>query len=463
MNRLEKKLSPVHVMALAFGCIIGFGAFILPGDKFLPSAGPLGTVLALIIAAIVMMIISLNYNYMINLFPLAGGEFQYANKAFGEKNAFICAWFLCLSYLTLVPMNATALALIGRNTLGNVFKFGFHYTVRGYDVYFGEMLLAWIAILLLGFFSIKGAKVAGRVQIAVTAMLLIGVVALLVATIISPRANLSNAIPAFSEDKSIVSGILVVLAISPFLFVGFDTVPQAAEEFKFPHKKTIFIMIISILFGAFVYATLCLITAMAIPENYSSWMTYIDAEKNSSGLESLPTFNSAHILMGNLGLCVIGIAVLGATLSGMIGFYMATSRLLYSISGEKVIPAWFGEIHKKNGTPHNAILFVLVISMIAPFFGRTVLGWLVDMSSLGAAIGYGYTSLAACKYARENKKTGIIVTGVIGTIIAIVMLLLLLVPIKSLGCSLGKESYICLVVWIVMGIIFYLGSKGRRK
>ncbi|MDO4418417.1 MAG: amino acid permease, partial [Eubacteriales bacterium] len=79
-------------------------------------------------------------------------------------------------------------------------------------------------------------------------------------------------------------------------------------------------------------------------------------------------------------------------LSGIIGFYMATSRLLYSMSREKVLPAWFGRLHPGYKTPANAIVFVLVIALAAPFFGRTALGWIVDMSSIGAAIGYGYTS-----------------------------------------------------------------------
>ena len=158
----------------------------------------------------------------------------------------------------------------------------------------------------------------------------------------------------------------------------------------------------------------------------------------------------------------MGIAVLAAILSGIIGFYMAASRLLYSMSKENVLPAWFGKLHPKYNTPANAILFILVISLIAPFFGRNALGWIVDMSSAGAAIGYGYTSAAALKYAIREKKTSTIVTGILGVVMSILFLVLLLVPIPMFNCSLGKESYICLVIWIVLGLVFYLASQKKK-
>ena len=142
---------------------------------------------------------------------------------------------------------------------------------------------------------------------------------------------------------------------------------------------------------------------------------------------------------------------------------MVLTNLLYSMAKENVLPGWFGELHPVYKTPKNAILFVMCIAIIAPFFGRTALGWIVDMSSLGAAIGYGYTSLAAVKYARKEGNTGVTITGMIGAIMGLMFCILLLVPIKLFGCSLGKESMICLVIWIVMGIIFYVTTRGKRN
>lgn len=466
--KLEKKLSPINVWALALGCIIGWGAFVMPGNTFLGKAGPLGTAIAMGIATLIMIVIAFNYNFMINKFPVAGGEFTYTQKAFGSNHAFVCSWFLGLSYLCIVPLNGTALALIGRNLMHNVFQVGFHYTVAGYDIYLGEIILALVALGLIAFLSIKGVKFAGVFQTLLVFCLVGGVLIVALAALISDKASFFNLSPAFYENSTTgvsggIGGILAVVAVAPWAFVGFDTIPQAAEEFKFSPKKTKTIMVISILFGGLVYIVLNTVTAMVVPEGYVSWVEYIDDLPNLNGLMALPTFYAAKTLLGTAGVVFLGVAVLAAILSGIVGFYMATSRLLYSMAKENVIPAWFGVLHPEYKTPRNAILFIMVIAMIAPFFGRTALGWIVDMSSLGAAIGYGYTSLAATKYAKEEGNSGLVFTGVLGTIMALIFCILLLVPIPMFGCSLGKESMICLIVWVVMGIIFYLGTSKKRK
>ena len=465
--KLEKKLSPINVWALALGCIIGWGAFVMPGNTFLGQAGPLGTAIAMGIAAIIMIIIAFNYNYMIKKYPVAGGEFTYTQKSFGQTNGFICAWFLGLSYLCIVPLNGTALALIGRNLMDNIFQVGFHYTVAGYDIYFGEILLAVVALVLFAVLSIKGVKFTGVFQTALVFALVAGVAVVAIAALVSDKASFANLSPAFYENAKLTSGakfagVLAVVAVAPWAFVGFDTIPQSAEEFKFSPGKTKVIMIISILFGAGVYAILNTVTAMVVPEGYASWVEYIDDLPNLTGLISLPTFYAAKTLLGNAGLVFLGVAVLAAILSGICGFYMATSRLLYSMSKEGVLPKWFGVLDPKTKTPRNAILFILAIALIAPFFGRTALGWVVDMSSLGAAVGYGYTSLAAIKHAKDEGKGSIMFSGILGAIFAVIFCVLLLVPIPMFSCSLGKESYICLIVWVVLGLIFYLTSQRKK-
>ena len=460
--KLEKKLSPVNVWSLALGCIIGWGAFVMPGNTFLGKAGPLGTAIAMAIAAVIMIVIAFNYNFMINKYPVAGGEFTYTQKAFGKIHAFVCSWFLGLSYLAIVPLNATALALIGRNLMNNIFQVGFHYSVAGYDIYLGEIILAVVALLLFAFLSIRGVKFTGAFQTGLVFALVGGVLIVTVAAIVSPRASFSNLSPGFFPDTAPIAGILAVVAVAPWAFVGFDTIPQASEEFKFSAKKTRIIMVLSILFGAAVYIVLNTVTAAVVPEGYASWVDYIRDLPNLNGLISLPTFHAGQQLLGTVGVVFLGIAVLGAILSGIIGFYMATSRLLYSMSKERVLPGWFGTLHKKYKTPANAILIVMIIALIAPFFGRTALGWIVDMSSIGAAIGYGYTSLAAFRFARKAKKTSIMVTGIIGTVMALIFVILLLVPIPMFNTSLSKQSYICLLIWIVLGAVFFLVSRKKK-
>lgn len=458
--QLKKHLSPVNLLALALGCIIGWGAFIMPGNSFLGAAGPIGTCVAMFIAAIVMSVIAVNYGYMIKRFPVTGGGFVYAERAFGKTHAFICAWFLTLAYVSIVQLNATALALIGRNLLGNVLAVGFHYTVAGYDVYGGEVALAIVALIVFAWLSIRGTKISGGFQTLLVALLLLGIFAVAIAAIVSPQATLENLSPAFGTSDKAFGGIMAVVAVAPWAFIGFDTVPQATEELNFSVAKTRVIMIASIFFGALVYALLTVVTASVVPEGYADWAAYIADLPNLEGLISLPTFYAAYELMGNAGVTIMVIAAFGAILSGIVGFYMASSRLLMALAREGFLPSWFGHVGK-HGTPDHAIIAIMAVSFIAPFFGRTVLGWIVDMSSVGAAVSYAYTSAAAFKFARGNNAPVVRVTGFLGCILGCVFVFILLVPVPGLGASLGPESMAALIVWTVLGLVSYL--LARRK
>ena len=71
---LLRYLSPLGAWALAFGCSVGWGAFVMPGTTFLPVAGPLGTVLGIAIGGLIMLVIGMNYHYLMNRDPDAGVE-----------------------------------------------------------------------------------------------------------------------------------------------------------------------------------------------------------------------------------------------------------------------------------------------------------------------------------------------------------------------------------------------------
>lgn len=181
-----------------------------------------------------------------------------------------------------------------------------------------------------------------------------------------------------------------------------------------------------------------------------------------AGFTALPTFNAARLILGKPGLVILGIALFCAVLSGIIGFYMATSRLLYSMSKDHVLPGWFGRLHPRYKTPMNAILFIMIISLCCPWFGRTVLNWVVDMSSIGAAIGYGFTSAATLVQVRRNKDTSawMTINSILGVIFSLCFIALLIVP--NPWAYLGPQSRIALVIWTVMGAAFFLYTRRKK-
>ena len=459
-NTLRRELTPLNVWSLAFGCVIGWSAFVMPSSLFLPTAGPLGTIIAMEIATVVMLIISYSYGFMIKKYPLIGGEFIYAKMAFGDWHGFFCAWFLGLSYISVIPLNSTALNLILRAMFGNVFQSGLHYTIAGYDVYLGEMLVSWAAIGILFYITSKGISVTGKLQTFMVFILLGGVLILVGAAILSPKALSSNLHPMFRPvtgtfAKGIFAQIIAVLVTGPQSFVGFDTAPQLIEESKFSPDRVKVVMDSSIIAGSFFYVAMTLLACSAYPEGYSSWFEYINDVPHLTGFRSIATLSAAYQILGTTGLVIIFFSVIAAMLTGIVGFYTATSRLLYAMSLDGMIPSWFQQLNPK-GMPINAGIFCAVVAGSISLFGRSVLGWVFDMASIGGAVGFAYTCMAACKYAIVEKRRDIAVLGSIGAALSGFMALLLFVPIEGLNISLSRESYLLLLLWTTIGVAFHV-------
>ncbi len=476
---LKRALNPWHVWALAFGCIIGWGSFINPGKKFLFNSGAAGTAIAMAIGALIMIIIAFNYAYMVPKYPKAGGQFTFAKICFGRPAAYFCGWFLVAAYLTNVPMNSTAIGLIVDGLFGPVLKFGFHYTVAGFDIYMGEMLFAMGILILFGLFSIKGVHVAGFIQMILAFSLGTSVIILTVVALMSDATTFAHMEPLWGFDKaaataavqagtytsisefahtgtvSICAAVLATLAIAPWAYVGFDTIPQAAEEYKFSPTKVSFIMIVAILFGCFVYTANNTITAAAL----ANWPDLII---NSSKTPWL-LLAAAERLLGVFGKVIVGIAVFSAVLTGIMGFYMASSRLMFSMARDGYLPAAFAKIDPVHKTPKNALLFCIGISLSGPILGREALGWFVDMCAIGASIGFLFTCMATYVTMKKRNEVSpfLTVVSVLGASFSLFFIVLQLIPIPGLEfVHFCDESYFLLAVWILIGAGFYVGKFG---
>src|SRR5699024_4667349 len=114
---------------------------------------------------------------------------------------------------------------------------GYLYTIAGWDVYLMEIVIASAALILFAYLNIRGTTLTGRIQFIFVICMIVGVAFLCIGAIFHPSTSFSNMQPLFKPDVSIWSSIIVIVAIAPWAFVGFDSVPQAAEEFNFPPKK----------------------------------------------------------------------------------------------------------------------------------------------------------------------------------------------------------------------------------
>ena len=456
----RRYLSSLGAWALAFGCSVGWGAFVMPGTTFLPIAGPLGTAIGIALGALVMLIIAKNYHYLINVYPDGGGAYTYTKKSFGYDHGFLSAWFLVLTYIAIIWANATALPLIARALLGNTFQFGFHYQIAGFDVYLGELLLV-VASLAAGALVCLNKKLSAKTQIIMALLLFSGVVVCFIAA--AAKNGVSGITdPAFSPDHTGLSGTFTIFALAPWAFVGFESISHSAHEAKFPLKRSFKIMVAALATAAIAYAFLSLLAVTALPEGVSSWTGYISKLGSHSGVASLPTFFSAFIALGTAGEVVLGVAALGAIFTGIIGNYIALSRLINCMYDDGLIPDLIGK-PDKNGVPRRAILFILGVSVILPFFGRTAISWIVDVTTVGATIAFAFTSAAALKTARTKGDGKAAVFGAVGLVVSLLFAFEFLIPNITSVKTLSTESYLILAAWGILGfIVFYILLKNDR-
>lgn len=452
-GNLKQNLSEKFVWAIAYGSCIGWGAFILPGD-WIKQSGPIASSIGIVIGALLMILIAVSYGALVEKFPVSGGAFAFSFLSFGRYVSFFSSWFLTFGYVCVVALNATAFSLLIKFLLPNVLNNGKLYTVAGWDVYITEIVIATVLLIVFMLITIRGASVSGSLQYYFCVAMVLVVVLMFIGSFFSSHFSLSHLEPLASVDKGWFQSIIMIVSIAPWAYVGFDNIPQTAEEFNFSPNKTFKLIVYSLLAASLTYVVMLLYTGwlstQATSLNGNLWLT---------GAVTQDAF-------GFIGLAVLAVAIIMGIFTGLNGFLMSSSRLLFSMGRSGIMPAVFSKLHSKHKTPYVAIIFLVAVSLIAPWLGRTALTWIVDMSSTGVSIAYFITCLSATKLFSFNKQSNTYVPvykifGIIGSIVSFVFLCLLLIP--GSPAALSIPSYIALGIWLVIGLIFFIIRLPKLK
>ena len=452
---LDRYLSRIDVWALAFGCMVGWGVFAMPGTTFLPVAGPAGTVLAMLIGMAIMLVIAGNFSYLMGRSALTGGVYSYTKEAFGRDHAFLSSWFLCLSYLTIVFLNGTALFFIVRTLFEDSAHSGISYVVAGNTIYLGETLISVAVLAAVGALFVFAKPLLQRLNTVLAVVLFAGVVITGICCL--PHTLSSGAVTAFGTSgfpKGYAVLSLVVLA--PWAFVGFEVTCFDTAHFRFPTKRSKGILFVAIVIAAFSYISMALISVASVPDSFGSWQEYIGALDTLGGVESVPTFHAARAIMGTPGLAVMAVTALAAILTGIIGGYRATTRVLSTMAEDRILSEKFSK------TTYS-ILFIMVLSILLSLLGRNTLTWFVDLTSFGAIVGFGYASAAAYKIAKTEANRRTMVTGMAGTVISVLLLIVQFVPRLSAMEAMGSEAFLLLSLWCLLGFVFYWRTVVRSS
>jgi APA family basic amino acid/polyamine antiporter len=427
------------VLAIAFGAMIGFGWIVLTGG-FLDDAGTLGATVAFAIGGVIMALVGLTYAELVSAMPSAGGEHNYVLRGLGSRAALVTSWSLVFGYASVVAFEAVALPQTLLYLAPDMLA-GKLWTVAGYDVY-----ASWSAVGIAGAVAMTalnyvGVKPAAVFQgLAVLFLLAVGVLLMIGSAV---GGSLDNLDPLFSGG---FAGIVAVLVAVPFLFVGFDVIPQSAEEINLPSRQIGKLVVVSVVLAAVFYMVVMLTVGSSLPKSVLL-ASDLPAADGMAALWDSQVFGNILVLGGIAGI-----------LTSWNGFLLGASRLLYAMATSGMVPGWFAKVHPRYRTPSNAVLFIGGLSVLSPLFGRQMLVWLVDAGGISIVVAFflvAVTFLVLRQREPEMERPFRVSSGnVVGALAAVLSLALAVLFLPGMPAALiWPYEWVILGAWWLVGIV----------
>ena len=456
-SKFDKVMGAWDILVIAFCAMIGWGWVINSGD-WITTAGFAGSIIAMLIGGVMVFFVGLTYAELTSAMPQCGGEHVFSYRAMGPTGSFVCTWMIILGYVATSAFEATALPTV-ITYLFPEFNQVYLYSIAGKDIYLTTILLGVGVAVLITFINIRGAKTAAILQTVLTAIIAIAGILLVVGSAVNgDGANITGQMWE-SGTGTTLGSVFKVACMTPFLFIGFDVIPQAAEEINVPYKKIGKIMLLSIFLAVawyllIIFAVCYIMPQSAIAQEMSSQNGLVSAKAIEIAFRS-PLMGKVLIIGGLCGI-----------ITSWNSFLMGGSRALYSMGESLMIPKMFGKLGKHK-TPEAAIILCGIACVVAPFFGRGVLVWLVDAASFGCVIAYMFVSISFCilrkkkpEMARPYKVKAGRFVGVMAVLMAGFMTLLYIVP-ASFSAALVWQEWIVVGIWLALGAFFYFYSKKK--
>lgn len=392
-------------------------------------------VLAYLLGLLAMIFTAYCYGKMAEAYPIAGSTYSFTSRAIHPYLGFLAGWSILLDYI-LIPMLLYKLSAV--------------FTLELFpSIPLWLMLL--IFVLPVTLFNYLGAQTTSRVNLVMTAIMLLSIVcfvgfaikALLhgdgVGTVFSMKA-------IYNPQTFSMHSLLAGTSIAVLSYLGFDAVTTMAEDSnvtgKMVGRSGIFACVICAVF----YIAQVYFATMVSPDFNSFKSTdtaffEIATKIGGSGLATVLTL-------------VIAISGISTALAGQ----AAASRLLYGMGRDQVLPRFFAYIHPKFKTPVYSILFMAVIGYVGAV--------LIDLNTLfliivfGALVGFICVNLSVFSefFLKRKIRSGFgVFSYVLFPLIGLSVCGYILWGMETIGHIVGLS-------WLGIGIIYLaFSSRGFTK
>jgi len=446
--RFVRVLKNRDVIVLAFGAMIGW-SWVLMSGYWIQTAGSLGTLIAFATGGVVIALIGLTYSELAAAMPKAGGEHVYTRRGLGEDWSFVCTWALLMAYVNICLFEAVALPTAVEYLVPQI-RLGTLWQVLGADVDLGFVLVGACSAVVVTVVNVLGIKTAARLQ--ALALLLIVVSGVLLVSGALSFGELERATPWIATPAT---GILSVLIMVPALLVGFDVIPQSAEEIDLPPQRIGTLLVISVVLAVAWYVLVSFAVALSL-----------DGE--ALALADLATGDAAAALWGHPG---AGAALVLGGVAGILtswnAFVIGASRVLYALGRSGFVPAAFARLHPRYHTPWVGVVVIGALSCLAPLFGRTVLVWMIDAGSFATVVAYLFVPMAFLALRRSEpdmpRPFRVRYPRLVGNLaVALAAALLLIYLPGSPAALLWPYEWLMILLWTAIGVVLWVRYRLRK-
>ena len=418
----------------------------------IPQAGQVGAAIPLcyVIGFIVAVLVANQYSEFSREIPSSGSSYTFVTEGLGARSGFMNAWFGLAAIALGVPYSFVLLSASLQTLLQRWFGLNLPWSI-------------WFVLLIGAAFAICYWGIRQSMNVDFTFLAFEIGVCLVLAVLVFLHANLHGGLSAAPFSLSSVPGngsLVVGIILGVLSYIGFETAAALGEETRNPHRN-----IPRAVFGSMIVVGLFYVL-MA----YVATIGY-GVNKMVTGFANDPApFDTiGRQYSGPWLVVLIDLVGLLSFFSAAIAIINGSSRIIYTIAREGVLPSWLAWLHPVRQTPVGAVTALCSFGLVMGLFLGYVMtpigafGFLGTLDALFVLIVYAMVCVASISFfwRKRREQFNILrhsVVPVLGTLLITAIFLLVFVSPET--PPLNLIPYI-LFIWTVLGVglLFVLYRK----
>ncbi len=376
MANFKKEIRLYDAVMLVSGSMIGSGIFIVSADVA-RQVGSTGWLLASwILAGLLTMAGALCYGELTAMFPQAGGQYVFLQKAYGKLTGFLYGWAF---FLVIETGTIAAVAVAFAKYTGVLFP----ELISDKHVYFSlgdsgfqltsQRLLAILSIILLTFINTKGVKEGKTVQnifsttkiAAIGLLIILGFLLGANADVIAQNfSSIFDASSTYKVDDTWVTtsigffGIIVALGVTQvgtlFSSDSWNGLTFAGDEVVNAEKTIPKGLAIGTILVTFLYLSLNIVYLTILPLKGDPNGADVMARGIQFASEDRVATAAAQVIGGQGFSIVVAILIMISTFGCKNGLILSGSRVYYTMAKDGLFFKSFGKL-SEAGVPKNAL------------------------------------------------------------------------------------------------------------